>query len=305
MTPPLVERRCPLCGSAEDSGAYADATVDFGALDKFAFASRKLPEYMHHRLLNCMACDVIYVNPSPGPEFLTAAYQEAGYDAREEARQASRTYGRLVQKALSRVPGREAALDIGTGDGSFLEELLSLGFKRVVGVEPSAAPVAAATSTVRPLIVQDMFRDGLFASESFDLITSFQTIEHLFDPLELCRCAVSLLRPGGALVLVGHNHRAWSAQLLGRRSPIFDIEHLQLLSPKSARTLLERAGLVDIEVGPIVNRYPLHYWIKLFPLPARMKRSLIGVMKRLRLGYFPLSLPVGNIAFVGVKSSDV
>ena len=152
MTPPLVERRCPLCGSEEDSTAFADATVNFGTLDNFAFASRKLPEYMHHRLLTCTARDVIYANPSPGPEFLKAAYQTAGYDAREEARQASRTYGRLVRKALSRVPGREAALTSARGR-ELLEELLSLGFKRVVGVEPSAAPVAAATATVRPLIV--------------------------------------------------------------------------------------------------------------------------------------------------------
>ena len=43
------------------------------------------------------------------------------------------------------------------GEGSFLEELLDLGFDRVCGYEPSAAPLAAASERVRALIVHDVF----------------------------------------------------------------------------------------------------------------------------------------------------
>ena len=51
--------------------------------------------------------------------------------------------------------------------------------------------------------------------------------------------AFRILKPGGAIFLIGHNRRrSLSARLLGRRSPIFDIEHLQLFSPRSLRQLL-------------------------------------------------------------------
>jgi SAM-dependent methyltransferase len=302
MTIPLIERACPLCGVGDDSVRVAEARLDPAALDSFAFASRKLPEHMHYPLRNCVTCDVIYASAAPTPEFLREAYGGADYDSSEEARQASRTYARFVRNVLGRRRVlQEAALDIGTGEGSFLQELLALGFKRVVGVEPSAAPIAAAPPTIRPFIVHDMFREDLFPPESFDLITCFQTIEHLHDPLALCRNTGSLLRPGGALILVSHNHRALSARLLGRRSPIFDIEHLQLFSPRSTAKLLERAGLSDVSVQSVFNRYPLHYWTKLFPGPRKLKQPLIAWLKTSRVGHFSFPLPAGNILTIGFK----
>ncbi len=99
-------------------------------------------------------------------------------------------------------------------------------------------------------------------------------MEHVFDPLQLCRDAHRITKDGGAFFIVCHNRRAVLARVLGRRSPIYDIEHLQLFSPRSVRVLLERAGFRDVEVRPVVNRYPTGYWAKLLPAPARIKDSL-------------------------------
>ncbi|GHE80103.1 hypothetical protein GCM10019059_43080 [Camelimonas fluminis] len=41
----------------------------------------------------------------------------------------------------------------------------------------------------------------MFAPESFDLIVSLETIEHVLDPKELLRCFRRLLAPGGAIVV--------------------------------------------------------------------------------------------------------
>ncbi len=43
-----------------------------------------------------------------------------------------------------RVKCRDGALDIGTGDGAFLAELLRAGYTDVIGIEPSSAPIEAA-----------------------------------------------------------------------------------------------------------------------------------------------------------------
>jgi SAM-dependent methyltransferase len=300
-TPAMTERTCPVCGSADASHVYAESNVDAARLDRFAFASRKLPEYMHHRLVECRACDLLYASPVPATPELAKAYEEAAFDSGPEAHYAARTYARFLPEICASLPDRNGAIDIGTGDGAFLGELLAAGFTDVAGVEPSAAPIAAADPPIRPLIRQGLFRPQDFERSRYSLITCFQTMEHLDDPLALFRGAFGLLKPGGALFLIGHNRRALSARLLGRKSPIFDVEHLQLFSKIGARRLMERAGFERIRVRSFVNRYPLHYWMKLLPLPTRAKTTLMRASKTLGLGYVPAPLPAGNIVIIGFR----
>ena len=79
---------------------------------------------------------------------------------------------------------------------------------------------------------------------------------------------------------VSHNYRHWLMRLLGARSPIIDIEHLQVFSPASLRTALERAGFKDAQIRPFANRYPLHYWVRLAPIPQPLKRPLHARLRR-------------------------
>lgn len=296
----LVARACPVCGSTE-SRPFAAAKLDPEALGRFAFASRKLPEYMHFALVECAVCDLLYASPAPEPRALEAAYRDAAFDASEESRYASLTYGDYLPRICAELPDRRGALDIGTGDGTFLARLLAAGFTDVVGVEPSAAPVAAATSEVRPLIRQTPFRAADFAPESFGLVSCFQTLEHVYEPLALCRSAFELLRPGGAFFVVCHNRRALLARLLGLKSPIFDVEHLQLFSPKSIRAALSRAGFSRVEVVTVVNRYPVDYWARLSPLPGRSKALVRALLRKSGLGRLALAVPVGNLAAIAFK----
>lgn len=296
-------RRCPICGDRGRPVLFSDAKLDRGALDSFAFASRKTPELMHHRLVRCLRCDLVYADPAPTGQYLDRAYLEASFDSAVEAAHASRTYGRVLDRVLSRLPSRDGALDIGTGDGSFLEQLQSRGFTDIGGVEPSAAPVRAAAARVRPLIHHGPFGPELRLPYSLSLVTCFQTIEHLPDPLTFAMQARTLLRPGGALLLVAHNRRALSARLLGERSPIFDVEHLQLFSMPSAVAMLRRAGFVAVSGWVIINRYPLSYWMRLSPLPQRVKAATLSALSSSPLHGVALPLPAGNMAVVGFRPS--
>ena len=292
----LESRLCPICGGRESSRLYADANVGLEALDRFAFSSRKLPEYMHWRLWECCDCDVLYADPAPRPEDLAGLYGDADFDSSREAGYASRTYGRMLSRIVTALPDRSGAVDIGTGDGAFLKELLAAGFENVAGVEPSRAPIEAAEPSIRPLILNGSFREDLFAPESKSLITCFQTIEHLSQPLEFCTAARRALKAGGGLLLIGHNRRALSAKLLGRKSPIYDIEHLQLFSPESLRRLLEIAGFSHVRLMTVFNRYPLQYWARLFPLPRSAKQPTLRLLESLGIGRLVIPLPAGNIA---------
>lgn len=258
---------------------------------------------MHHQLLFCRTCDLVYASPVPDLSNFQSLYEQAAFDSQKEAGLAAKTYAKAIGSFVAKLPSREGALDIGTGDGAFLKELIALGFTQLRGIEPSTAPLAAADVDVKGYIDHGFFEPGRYQPESFSLVTCFQTIEHVDDPLSLAKEANRLLKPGGVLCLVGHNRNAMSAKVLGRRSPIFDIEHLQLFSIPSLSRLLTQSGFESVHVTPIWNRYPLSYWARLFPFPLAVKRSFIRLLNATRVGNLMISIPAGNLMAWGVKTN--
>jgi SAM-dependent methyltransferase len=301
LSEPDLERPCPVCASSQNSRLFAPARLDLARLNEYAFASRKIPENMHLCLYECRQCDTLYASPVFAGGSLAAAYRDAAYDSAAIAQCAARTYGRFLPALAPRLPDCDGALDVGAGDGAFVAQLLQQGFTNVVGVEPSLAAAAAAPPDIRGLIRTGMFDEREFEPQSLSLVTCFQTIEHLGSPLPFCEAAFRLLRPDGALFLIGHNRRSLSARLLGRNSPIFDIEHLQLFSPRSLAALLAAAGFRDVRVSTVINRYPLTYWGRLFPMPGALKPRVGRLLEITRIGKLTFPLPAGNIAAIGFK----
>lgn len=294
MTP---RDHCPCCGGR---GVHAvDADIDAERMSGATFASRKRPELMHHEYWECVLCKSYFAPSLPEFEDLYADYRDASFDSGIEAAFAGRTYSKALQGKAPHLR-RETAVDIGTGDGAFLECLLDMGFREVTGVEPSLAPIEAASPRVRPLITQGIFERGLFDIDSLDLVTCFQTIEHVPDPDDLVREAFAVLRPGGYLAIVCHDRKSTVNRILGRKSPIFDIEHLQLLTRQGVSSLLSRNGFFDIDVSSIRNRYPARYWLRLAPLPTRLG-DMVESRSKSRLLNQPISVAVGNVICVGRK----
>lgn len=298
----MTPRACPICGSTDASLLFAEQQLDFGALDEHAFSSRKHPEHMRLRLVQCPVCDLAYASPIPSRDALARAYDNAAFDSAEEARYAAATYAHELRDVIARLPERCGALDIGTGEGAFLGQLQKLGFTEIGGVEPSRAPIEAAALDVQPLIEHGVFRPDIREPESLSLVTCFQTIEHVPDPAEMIRDAVALLRPGGVFALVCHDRRGRLNRLLGMRSPIIDLEHMQLFSQRSVERLLRRAGLSEIAQRPIRNRYPIRYWARLMPLPQRLRPGFASALERSGIASRSLTLPVGNRLAWGVRS---
>ena len=244
---------------------------------------------------------MLYASPALDPSVLADCYRDADFDSGVESEFAAKTYARVLRPLLPRLPQPLTALDIGCGDGTFLEQLRLAGFGGVTGVEPSLVPIQAAKPSIRDHIRCGLFAPGDYEPSSFSLITCFQVMEHVPDPLSLCQGALKLLKPGGAFAIIVHNRRALSAKILGRKSPIFDIEHLQLFSKRSGTRLLESAGFEEVSAGAFWNRYPLHYWLKLFPLPRNSKISAMSVSRKLGVGNLPFSIPAGNLLLTGIR----
>ncbi|TBR36493.1 MULTISPECIES: class I SAM-dependent methyltransferase [Dyella] len=294
-------RPCPICRRFPDHAeVYLEERIDTSALNSYSFASRKEPERLCFQMVRCPTCDLVYVDSPPSQGELAKAYHSADYDSSEEANDAASSYADAFAKVLGRL-AHDSALEIGTGTGVFLEKLSAIGFRHVEGIEPSTAAIAAAPEHRRPWIREGIFVEGDYAPESFDMICCFMTLEHVRDPLEVVESAIRLLRPGGAFLSVTHDYRHPVNRMLGKRSPIVDIEHMQLFSRDSIRALFAQAGYVDIEANAFTNTYALSYWHRLMPLPAGLKRPMGRVLEGLRLNGVKLSINVGNTAAAGFK----
>lgn len=295
-----VERACPVC-MGRSHARFAAERIDPERVGTLTYASRKPPEFMCLRLVRCTTCDLVYAPSPPAEDFLHAAYADAGFDSGPEAVAAAKTYADALEPHLQGLTVRNAAIDVGAGSGPFLPWLQAQGFTPVIGIEPSRAAIDAAPSAARPLLREGMFSASMLDGETPSLICSFMTLEHLPDPGDFVATAYDLLEPGGAIAVVVHDWRAPLNRLLGLRSPIIDVEHLQLFSPRALRELLQRAGFERIALNPIRNAYPLRYWLRLTPLPDSAKKILLSLLERFGLADHAFAINVGNMLAVGIK----
>lgn len=100
--------------------------------------------------------------------------------------------------AAAYVRASDHVLDIGCGEGNFLHKAQALG-AHAHGIElnGSAAEVARGKGIK---IHQGLLEDHASGIE-YDLVTSFQVLEHVTQPLQFIRDALRLLRPGGRLLI--------------------------------------------------------------------------------------------------------
>ena len=298
----LEPRQCPVCGTdPAGSKIFLKQSIDMSRISGFSYASRKTPEYMRFELVSCRDCTTVFASSAPPKGAITRAYHEAEYDSADEARFAAATYRTALTPFLSSLPSRQRALEIGTGTGVFLTQLQQAGFSEVIGIEPSRAAIDAAEPAVRPLIREGIFVGDDFAPGSFDLICCFQTLEHVPDPLGLVEASARLLRRGGLLALVTHDYRSAVNRLLGRRSPIIDIEHLQLFCRPSLDRLLVAGGLETVAIESFANRYRLAYWLRLAPFPSMIKPAIQKIAARTGAADIKLRVNVGNLLSIGRK----
>ena len=231
----LTPRACPICGNADESRERYPERIDPARLGALSYSSRKEPEYLNLRMVVCPGCELLYAPRVPPREYLERAYAGTGFDAAGEARHAAASYAEALRARLRELPDRHSALEIGAGNGALLTHLRSLGFAEVIGIEPSIAAVRDAAPEVRPLIRVRSFGPGDLPEAHFSLVVANQTIEHVAEPLALLAAVRALLKPGGLLMMVSHDYRHPLMRLLGARSPIIDIEHLQVFSRASFR----------------------------------------------------------------------
>ncbi len=235
----LVETRCALCGSG-------DAAAEAAGLDFEYHTARN-----EFRFVRCRRCDHVYLNPRPRTADLAVIYP-ANYYAYGGAsnpivaplrRRWERAKVRLYRELVG--DGSRRQLDVGSGDGRFLEILRDTGSPswRLEGVEID--PVAAAACEARGFRTRvGRVEDLACGSDAYDAVVMLQLIEHVEDPGAVCERVFALLRPGGHFIvetpnLAGLDYRAFRGRCWGHyHFP----RHWNLFSTQALHRMLRERG---------------------------------------------------------------
>jgi 2-polyprenyl-3-methyl-5-hydroxy-6-metoxy-1,4-benzoquinol methylase len=147
-------------------------------------------------------------------------YQSAEWDE---------TRRREVAAVLRRAPARRV-LDVGCGCGFHDVEIAeSPGVDEVVGIDYSPRSIETAEREfAHPRVrrsVADIFE---FQEEPFDLVVSFQVIEHLTSPVRFLEACLRNVRAGGVIAVVTPNGSRLDNRLrhlLGKAPELLDPQH--------------------------------------------------------------------------------
>lgn len=294
----LEATRCAICNTL--GGATELYPRNFVPADvaSATFSARRLPDRVHYRMVRCDQCGLVRSDPVLPPDVVASLYGSSTFDYEPEVPNLQRTYGRYLRRIEPWSSGKAALLEVGCGNGFALEEALRHGYAAVRGVEPSRDAVERARADIRPNIVCDVMRPGLFEREQFDAVCMFQVFDHVSDPAGLLDECRRVLKPGGCLLFLNHDVAALSARLLGRRSPIIDIEHTFLYSQTTLAGLCRARGFVVRESGRTRNHCSLRHVAHLAPLPPLLKGFALAMLRTTRLERLSIGLPLGNLYLV-------
>lgn len=186
--------------------------------------------------------EAYFEDPTRGAGGYGAYLAQAGWRLEKAARQV-----REIAQATGVRGG--CAVDVGSGYGFFRKALADAGFQHE-GVEISAH----ARRVAREIYGFDTRSDlGDLADRQgqFDLVTLWDVIEHVPDPVALLERCRRLLTPRGVVAVKTPNLDCPEADVFGPHYHSLRREHLFYFTPRSLGEFARRAGLSVVHLGTV------------------------------------------------------
>ena len=238
--------KCNLCGAEPIKTVYV-GKIRNGGLGQYTDTDVKMYQ--------CPTCGVIWHEDML--EDLNQYYESKEYRrSLEGSSDEDEFYRRHDRESLDKflytgttIFRKKAVADIGCGCGAFLDFLKGVA-SSVIAVEPSEAYRGIMD---RKGFVTYPYAKGALAdwAEKVDVVTSFDVIEHVSDPLAFMSDVHSLLATGGKAIIGTPTETPVMRQLLGEiyeKKLLFSTQHLWIFSEESLKRIAQKAGFEKMEI---------------------------------------------------------
>ncbi|MCF8369063.1 MAG: class I SAM-dependent methyltransferase [Bacteroidales bacterium] len=188
----------------------------------------------------CAECGLRFTNPRPERSNIDKYYTSPDYISHTNTSKgiinklykAIRTYTitRKIQ-LIKKINTQGAILDIGSGSGEFLFAVAQNGYK-VTGVEPNELARKVSIEKYK-IDILDEPSLNILPPKSFDIITMWHVLEHVYDIQDRIKQISRLLKDNGTLIIAVPNFASYDAKKYREHWAAYDLpRHVYHFSPK-------------------------------------------------------------------------
>jgi len=240
------EAACVYCNTVKSQYQY-DTTDIFGDV---------------YHINKCDNCKAFFLAPQPSAAQLARAYDDSYYGEKENK------FSPLIEKILDYFRSKRAniitkhklppakVLDIGCGNGRFLQYVLDKGNFDVYGIELPGKAADRAASIAGITLKRGMLAPNDFAPESLDVVTLFHVFEHLTAPAETLKIISQILKKDGILVISFPNINSLQSKWFkGDWLHLDPPRHLFFFEPTDFKLLITDFGFEVLEENYFSTEY--------------------------------------------------
>lgn len=209
-------------------------------------------------VIQCQKCGLVYVNDYLSHEKMNDMYEHYSsvfmHEIYLETQNAQISDFTQKVKSIERLaPRKGKLLDIGCGYGFFLEAARRRNWE-VYGIEISKHAADYAQNKFSLNVLHGTIEDAQFSECFFDVITAWDLIEHLNDPMDFIQKVRRFVKQNGLIVIKTPNqdslytrignliYKISSGKILFPILSQYGYSHLYRFSPTTIKSLLEQEG---------------------------------------------------------------
>ncbi len=231
------------------------------------------------QVVQCNTCGLRFINPRLQDDCLLSNYADGtiqGYKEQFVSQNRGReiAFERSIKMINSLLPAKGKLLDVGTAAGTFMAIAKKHGWD-VRGCEPNAWFCQWGKDHYNLDIDQGTLFEQNYADGSFDIITLWDVIEHVPDPMKVLTACSKLLRPGGVLICTFPDINSWIARLMGRRWVFLMSVHLYYFTKTTFGNMAKTVGLDVVNSTPHFQTLQLGYIIYRIKIHSRVLHKLL------------------------------
>lgn len=303
----FLSRRCPICGNkpprqtAIHSKVRAES-LPFDALIPHWNGFFKDKTFFSYA--RCEQCGLLFAPLFFNPAQLERLYAQMPPNMAEVPLEALRRTQRGYFNALRKRSALKGSyLEVGPDIGLFAENCVREGqFAEYWLFEPNHSVLAELSAVVAGCnchISHDMLGFSDVPDHSVAAAVMIQVLDHLLDPVATLRQLREKLGPNSRLLLVTHDESSLLRRLFGSRWPAFCLQHPQIYSAKTTRTLLAAAGFDTLQQTKTRNYFTASFLLKHLSWALEVKVQSVP-----DFGHITLSLKLGNILTIATPKGE-
>lgn len=264
---------CPLCSSTnvclEDKISTQKIIGDYKKVFNID-VSTLIAKFENIDLYKCFECKYAFYLPS------TVAGDDMFYEKLEKFPWYYMAYKWEHSIAEEYIKNDSKVLEVGCGNGFFLKKVIEE--KRVIaeGLELNSLTVKKAKEMGLPIYLDTIENFSMFNKNKYDIVCSFQVLEHVPNPKTMIEASLKALKTGGLLIVGIPNNDSFIRKDL---NPLLNMppHHMGLFFENTLVSIekLFKIKLEKIEIEPL-QKYHLAYYVYLYVGQYLKKAGLIG-----------------------------